>query len=422
MNPVPAIAARSAIGRVNAKRTSSICQAKAAIDCSLAAWKFVSIRAVLSLNEDELPPSASPTSAGALLHLIREEVAVTRADLARVTGLARSTVAQRVDTLLAKRARLRNGRQRLDRRPSAERAGLQPRRRRRPRRRPRRDPRPPRGERPGRDAAGRACRRPGHRARARAGARMDRRTLRRAARGGRTLRRRRARHRGRRAGPGRVRQRAAGQPADHARLGRLPDPGVVRRAATRAPVLVDNDVNIMARGEHWMHWRDTRAPAAHQGRHRHRLRHRRRRRTSIAVRAARPETSATSERPSSEDVVCRCGNIGCLEAIAGGQALAERLSAQGLDAARSRDVVRLVRSGDAGAIRMVRDAGRTLGEVLAGTRQLLQPGRDRDRRRHRRGARAAARGRARGDLQPVASARDARPPDRSVHGSATVPA
>src|SRR5262245_53157566 len=44
---------------------------------------------------------SSPTSAGALLHLIREEVAVTRADLARVTGLARSTVAQRVDTLLA---------------------------------------------------------------------------------------------------------------------------------------------------------------------------------------------------------------------------------------------------------------------------------------------------------------------------------
>ena len=24
-----------------------------------------------------------------------------------------------------------------------------------------------------------------------------------------------------------------------------------------APVLVDNDVNIMARGEHWVHWRDT---------------------------------------------------------------------------------------------------------------------------------------------------------------------
>src|SRR5215218_3186146 len=49
------------------------------------------------------PPSAqsSPTGAGALLRLIRDEVAVTRADLARATGLARSTVAQRVDALLS---------------------------------------------------------------------------------------------------------------------------------------------------------------------------------------------------------------------------------------------------------------------------------------------------------------------------------
>src|SRR3954463_10473564 len=43
---------------------------------------------------------SSPTSAGALLRLIREGVAVTRADIARHTGLARSTVAQRVDALL----------------------------------------------------------------------------------------------------------------------------------------------------------------------------------------------------------------------------------------------------------------------------------------------------------------------------------
>ena len=47
-----------------------------------------------------LSNQSSPTSAGALLRLIREEVAVTRADLARETGLARSTVAQRVDALL----------------------------------------------------------------------------------------------------------------------------------------------------------------------------------------------------------------------------------------------------------------------------------------------------------------------------------
>src|SRR3954467_12780799 len=44
---------------------------------------------------------SSPTSAGALLRLIREGVAVTRADIARHTGLARSTVAQRIDALVA---------------------------------------------------------------------------------------------------------------------------------------------------------------------------------------------------------------------------------------------------------------------------------------------------------------------------------
>ena len=44
---------------------------------------------------------SSPTSAGALLAAIRDGTAVTRADLARHFGLARSTVAQRVDALLA---------------------------------------------------------------------------------------------------------------------------------------------------------------------------------------------------------------------------------------------------------------------------------------------------------------------------------
>jgi predicted NBD/HSP70 family sugar kinase len=76
---------------------------------------------------------------------------------------------------------------------------------------------------------------------------------------------------------------------------------------------------------------------------------------------------------TSENVVCRCGNIGCLEAVAGGQALAERLAEAGEDATHSRDVVRLVQAGHPGAIRMVRDAGRTLGEVLAGTVNFFNP-------------------------------------------------
>src|SRR5215207_10950518 len=45
--------------------------------------------------------SGSTTGAGSLLRLIRVGDAVTRADLVRLTGLARSTVAQRLDLLLA---------------------------------------------------------------------------------------------------------------------------------------------------------------------------------------------------------------------------------------------------------------------------------------------------------------------------------
>ena len=139
-----------------------------------------------------------------------------------------------------------------------------------------------------------------------------------------------------------------------------------------APVLVDNDVNIMARGEHWVHWRRTShlllvkvgtgigCGIVADG-HIHR-----------GARGAAGDIGHI-RATTSDEVVCRCGNIGCLEAIAGGQALADRLSAAGIDAANSRDVVRLVRDGDVTATRMVRDAGRTLGEVLAGTVNFFNP-------------------------------------------------
>src|SRR5215217_4094018 len=47
--------------------------------------------------------SASSTGAGAMLRLIRDGRATTRAELVALTGLARSTVAQRMDALLAQR-------------------------------------------------------------------------------------------------------------------------------------------------------------------------------------------------------------------------------------------------------------------------------------------------------------------------------
>lgn len=77
-----------------------------------------------------------------------------------------------------------------------------------------------------------------------------------------------------------------------------------------------------------------------------------------------------------EDVLCRCGNHGCLEAIASGAAVAARLRATGRDGLHptgSLDVVDLVRSGSVAALQEVRQAGRVIGEVLASAVSLLNP-------------------------------------------------
>jgi predicted NBD/HSP70 family sugar kinase len=139
-----------------------------------------------------------------------------------------------------------------------------------------------------------------------------------------------------------------------------------------AAVLVDNDVNIMARGEHWTNFRDVADLLMIKVG------------TGIGCgivaegniyRGARGAAGDIGHirATSRDDVICRCGNIGCLEAIAGGQALADGLTATGAPAEHSRDVVELVRAGSPLAIRMVRDAGRTLGEVLAGTVNFFNP-------------------------------------------------
>src|SRR5690348_7970524 len=56
---------------------------------------------MLTAGESQSP--SAPVGAGRVLGLIRDGEAVTRADIARRTGLARSTVAQRVEALMAHR-------------------------------------------------------------------------------------------------------------------------------------------------------------------------------------------------------------------------------------------------------------------------------------------------------------------------------
>ncbi len=138
------------------------------------------------------------------------------------------------------------------------------------------------------------------------------------------------------------------------------------------PVLVDNDVNIMALGEYWSHWRDAEhflfvkvatgigcgaivGGAIHRG--------------AQGAAGDIGHIHVTSE----EQVMCSCGNVNCLEAVASGRAVARRLSELGFDAANSRDVVALVRAGEPQAVGLVREAGRAIGEVLAACVNLLNP-------------------------------------------------
>ena len=140
----------------------------------------------------------------------------------------------------------------------------------------------------------------------------------------------------------------------------------------RVPVLVDNDVNIMAMGEHWARWRDVSdlmfikvGTGVGSG-------------IVAGGRIHRGAQGAAGDLghiqvPDRPDAPCRCGNLGCVEAIAGGDALARDLRAIGLEARNGRDVVALVRAGNAEASRLVREAGRVLGEVLAASVNLLNP-------------------------------------------------
>jgi predicted NBD/HSP70 family sugar kinase len=71
--------------------------------------------------------------------------------------------------------------------------------------------------------------------------------------------------------------------------------------------------------------------------------------------------------------ICRCGNVGCLEAYAGGWALLRDLRNAGRDASAIPDVVGLIVAGDALAVNLARRAGRFIGRTLSEVVSLLNP-------------------------------------------------
>ena len=139
-----------------------------------------------------------------------------------------------------------------------------------------------------------------------------------------------------------------------------------------APALVDNDANLMALGERSRAWPDTEhlmfvkvgtgigAGLISHGR------------PLRGAQGAAGDIGHIHVRDH-DDVRCRCGNRGCLEAVAGGGALATQLTAAGLPAADVRDVVLRFREGHAEVTAMIRAAGRQLGEVLAASVNAFNP-------------------------------------------------
>lgn len=139
------------------------------------------------------------------------------------------------------------------------------------------------------------------------------------------------------------------------------------------PILVDNDVNIMAVGEYSSYWSEITddmlfvkvgsgigcglimSGGIHRG----------------AQGAAGDIGHIRIE--GHPDVICHCGNSGCVEAVAGGDALARALRDLGYDCRDTRHVAQMAHDGNADASRLVRNAGRQLGEVLAGLVNAFNP-------------------------------------------------
>ncbi|MCW2841314.1 MAG: sugar kinase [Aeromicrobium sp.] len=139
------------------------------------------------------------------------------------------------------------------------------------------------------------------------------------------------------------------------------------------PVLVDNDVNLMALGEYVTSWQESQhlllvkvatgigAGIVSDGR------------LMRGALGSAGDLGHVQVAGASADVVCRCGNVGCLEAVAAGPAIAAKLQAAGLDVTGSQGIVDAVAAGDVAALRAVREAGRDLGAVLATCVNLLNP-------------------------------------------------
>jgi predicted NBD/HSP70 family sugar kinase len=71
--------------------------------------------------------------------------------------------------------------------------------------------------------------------------------------------------------------------------------------------------------------------------------------------------------------ICRCGNRGCLETLASGPALLKLVQDSRDGELSVRQMIELARDGDAGCRRAIADAGQVVGRVVAGLVNLFSP-------------------------------------------------
>ena len=144
------------------------------------------------------------------------------------------------------------------------------------------------------------------------------------------------------------------------------------REVTAAPLVIDNDCNVMALSERDGHLRDHNDVLVLKAS------------TGLGIgiiaggRLIQGHLGAAGEIghvkvAAAEGLLCRCGDIGCLETVAGGWALVERLRAQGQEVDHVRDLVAQAVHGNGAARSVVRESGRRVGEALAATVTVLNP-------------------------------------------------
>jgi predicted NBD/HSP70 family sugar kinase len=138
------------------------------------------------------------------------------------------------------------------------------------------------------------------------------------------------------------------------------------------PVIVDQDTNVMALGEQRMNWPDADpfllvridygigagligGGSIYRG-----------------AQGAAGDIGHLQLRGYKE-MPCRCGNVGCVEAAAGGWALIRDLNEEGYSLQTTEDLLKLLGSGNVDAARQLRRAGRILGAAVAAAVNILNP-------------------------------------------------